>query len=385
MTEVIVVGLGAVGAAATWQLAKRGAKVLGIDRHSPPHALGSSHGDTRITRLAIGEGAVYTPLAMRSHEIWRDVESRTGEDLLVRTGMLVISSEARRGNLHGSDFFANTLEAARRYGIAHDVLDAATIRKRFPCFEVRDGEAGYFEHEAGYLRPEACVAAQLRLAEEHGATLHRDERVTGIEAHAGGVRVRTDRGHYDAPHAIVAAGPWVHELVPAEFSRHLTVTRQLLFWFDVSPPLSRFTPPEFPVWIWELRERDQALYGFPAIDGPHGGVKVATEQYARSTTPQEVDRAVSDAEKSRIHEDLVAPHLRGVTARCVKALACLYTTTPDFHFLVDRHPRAPAAVVASACSGHGFKHSAAIGEALAQRIVEGASRIDLAPFGLARF
>ena len=385
MTEVIVVGLGAVGAAATWQLAKRGAKVLGIDRHSPPHALGSSHGDTRITRLAIGEGAVYTPLAMRSHEIWRDVESRTGEDLLVRTGMLVISSEARRGNLHGSDFFANTLEAARRYRIAHDVLDAATIRRRFPCFEVRDGEAGYFEHEAGYLRPEACVAAQLRLAEEHGATLHRDERVTGIEAHAGGVRVRTDRGHYDAPHAIVAAGPWVHELVPAEFSRHLTVTRQLLFWFDVSPPLSRFTPPEFPVWIWELQERDQALYGFPAIDGPHGGVKVATEQYARSTTPQEVDRAVSDAEKSRIHEDLVAPHLRGVTARCVKALACLYTTTPDFHFLIDRHPRAPAAVVASACSGHGFKHSAAIGEALAQRIVEGASRIDLAPFGLARF
>ena len=385
MTEVIVVGLGAVGAAATWQLAKRGAKVLGIDRHSPPHALGSSHGDTRITRLAIGEGAVYTPLAMRSHEIWRDVESRTGEDLLVRTGMLVISSQARRGNLHGSDFFANTLQAARRYGIAHDVLDAATIRKRFPGFEVRDGEAGYFEHDAGYLRPEACVAAQLRLAEEHGATLHRDERVTGIEAHAGGVRVRTDRAHYDAPHAIVAAGPWVRELVPAEFSRHLTVTRQLLFWFDVDPPLSRFTPPEFPVWIWELQERDQALYGFPAIDGPHGGVKVATEQYARSTTPHEVDRAVSDAEKSRIHEDLVAPHLRGVTARCVKALACLYTTTPDFNFLIDRHPRAPAAVVASACSGHGFKHSAAIGEALAQRIVEGASRIDLAPFGLARF
>ena len=383
--EVIVVGLGAVGAAAAWQLAKRGAKVLGLDRHSPPHALGSSHGDSRITRLAIGEGALYTPLALRSHEIWRDIESRTGEDLLVPTGMLVISSEARRGTLHGSNFFANTLEAARRYGIAHEVLDAAAIRARFPCFIVRDGERGYFEREAGYLRPEACVAAQLRLAEEHGAALHRNERVTGIEARAGGVRVHTDRGHHDAPHAIIAAGPWVRELVPEEISRHLTVTRQALFWFDVKPPAARFTPPEFPVWIWELQERSEALYGFPAIDGPHGGVKVATEQYAKATTPHEVDREVGEAEKSRIHAHLVAPHLRDVTSRCVKAVACLYTTTPDFHFLVDRHPRVPAALVASACSGHGFKHSAAIGEALAERIVEGASRIDLAPFEAGRF
>ena len=385
MTDVIVIGLGAVGSAAAWQLAKRGAKVLGIDRHSPPHAMGSSHGDTRITRLAIGEGARYTPLVMRSHEIWHDIESRTGEDLLVETGMLVISSDDRRGNLHGSDFFANTLEAARRYAIAHEVLDAAAIRKRFPRFNVGDDEVGYYERGAGYLRPEACVAAQLRLAEEHGATLHRDERVTAIEAREGGVRVVTDRARYDAPHAIIAAGPWIHELVPHEVSRHLTVTRQLLFWFDVKPPVSRFTPPEFPTWIWELRDRNHAIYGFPAIDGPQGGVKIATEQYAKATTPGEVVREVTEAEKRQMHESLVAPYVPDVATTCVKAVSCLYTATPDFHFLIDRHPGIPGAIIASACSGHGFKHSAAIGEALAQRILDGTSRLDLSAFGLGRF
>jgi len=385
MHDVIVIGLGAIGSATTWQLAKRGAKVLGIDRHSPPHAMGSSHGDTRITRLAIGEGAQYTPLAVRSHEIWHDIESRTGEDLLVETGMLVISSDQRRGQMHGVDFFRNTIEAARRYGIAHEELDAAAIRKRFPCFKVRDGEAGYYEREAGYLRPEACVSAQLRLAEEHGAVLHREERVTSIEARGDGVRVQTDRGHYDAAHGVIAAGPWVRELVPADVARHFTVTRQLLFWFDAEPPLARFTPPEFPVWIWELQERNQAIYGFPAIDGPHGGVKVATEQYSAGTSAEEVERRVEPEESSRMHAELVAPHLTGVTSRCVKAVACLYTGTPDFHFVIDRHPAVPAALIASACSGHGFKHSAALGEAIAQGILGQSSRLDLSAFRLDRF
>jgi sarcosine oxidase len=385
MHDVIVVGLGAVGSAAAWQLAKRGAKVLGLDRHSPPHAMGSSHGDTRITRLAIGEGAQYTPLAVRSHEIWHDIESRTGEDLLVETGMLVISSGQRRGQMHGARFFANTLEAARRYGIAHEELDADAIRKRFPCFKVRDGEAGYYEHQAGYLRPEACVSAQLRLAEERGAVLHRDERVTSVEARGDGVRVHTERGQYDAAHAIIAAGPWVRELVPAEVARHFTVTRQLLFWFDAEPPVTRFTPPEFPVWIWELQDRHQAIYGFPAIDGPHGGVKIATEQYAAATTPGEVDRHVQAEEASRMHAELVAPHLAGIASGCVKAVACLYTGTPDFHFVIDSHPAVPAALIASACSGHGFKHSAALGEAIAQRVLDGSSRLDLSAFRLDRF
>src|SRR5687768_3259046 len=161
--DAIVVGLGAFGAATTYQLAKSGARVLGIDQYSPPHALGSSHGDTRITRLAIGEGDAYVPLAARSHEIWRELEAATAKDLLTVTGGLWISSSARRAETHVKDFFANTLAAARRFGIAHQVLEAKDIGKRFPQFRVSPNETGYYEPGAGFVRPEACIAAQLGL------------------------------------------------------------------------------------------------------------------------------------------------------------------------------------------------------------------------------
>jgi sarcosine oxidase len=169
--HTVVLGLGAMGSAAVCQLAKRGHRVLGIDRFEPPHAYGSSHGDTRITRLAIGEGEHYTPLALRSHELWRELERETGESLLINCGELIISSAAKTSISHGERFFANTLAAARKHGIAHEILDAAAIRRRFPDFNVRDDEVGYFEREAGFLRPEACVHAQLALARQHGAKI----------------------------------------------------------------------------------------------------------------------------------------------------------------------------------------------------------------------
>lgn len=383
--DVVVIGLGAVGSAAVYQLARRGAKVMGIDRHSPPHALGSSHGDTRITRLAIGEGAHYTPLVLRANEIWSEIESQTGEDLHVVTGMLVVSSDRRRATTHVANFFENTLEAALRFGIAHERLDAPAIRKRFPPFAVRDNEVGYYEPGAGYLRPEACIAAQLRLAEDHGATLLRGERVIALEGGPGCVTVVTERGRHEAGQAIVAAGPWVQEFLPPALAPHFTVTRQALFWFDVDPPVARFTAPGFPVWIWELQDASHVIYGFPAIDGPHGGVKVATEQYAESTTAEAAAREVSAAEARRMHEELVAGCFPGISPRCLKAAACLYTATPDFHFAIGRHPDLPAAIIASPCSGHGFKHSAAVGEALAELALEGSSRHDLTAFGLDRF
>ena len=172
MFDVAVVGLGAMGSAAAWQAAKSGARVLGIDRFRPPHAMGSSHGDTRITRLAIGEGEEYTPLVLRANEIWREIEERSGEKLHVVTGGLIISGPARSATTHVARFFEKTLAAARRFGIAHEILDAAEIRARFPQFAVRDNEVGYYEPGAGYLRPERCIAAQLRLAQAAGVELH---------------------------------------------------------------------------------------------------------------------------------------------------------------------------------------------------------------------
>ena len=350
-----------MGSAAAWQAAKRGARVLGIDRFTPPHALGSSHGDTRITRLAIGEGAHYTPLVLRANEIWRELERETGESLHVVTGGLIISGPARGATTHVANFFGNTLAAARRFGIAHEALDAAAIRKRFPQFAVRDDEVAYYEPGAGYLRPEPCIAAQLRAAQARGAELHTEETVEAIEDLGGRVRVTTHAARYEARRVILAMGPWLPAFL-GDAGRDLTVTRQALYWFEPQGDVAAFEAPRFPVLIWELQDAKHVIYGFPAIDGPGGGVKLATEQYAVTTSPEAVSREVTDLEIRAMHRDLVAPHLPGLGPRCVKAVACMYTATPDFQFRIGPDAARPNVIVVSACSGHGFKHSAAIGE-----------------------
>ncbi len=383
--DTVVLGLGATGSAALYQLAKRGNRVLGIDRFDPPHRLGSTHGDTRITRLAIGEGAQYTPLAMRAHELWREIERATGRTLLTTNGGLIISSAAKAAVVHVDRFFANTVAAAERYGIAHDVLSAREIRRRFPQFNVRDDEVGYFEPSAGFLRPEECVRAQLALALAHGARIHVNETVQGFDASANAVTVITDRGIYVANRLLVAAGPWLPGLLRPEWARWFKVTRQVVFWFDVGESAASFAPDCFPIFIWELQGTRQAIYGFPAIDGPRGGIKISTEQLETTTTAETVDRNVTSAEARAIYETLVAPHVPAIRPKCLRAAACLYTVAPDFGFVIDAHPGCERVLIASPCSGHGFKHSAAIGEALAEWIVDGASRIDLGAFGIGRF
>ena len=383
--DTIVVGLGAMGSAALYHLARKRGRVLGIDRFSPPHALGSSHGDTRVTRLAIGEGGHYTPLALRSHALWRELEAESGDDLLTTNGGLIISSAEATSHTHVEHFFANTLAAARRYGIAHELLDAAEIRRRFPQFKVSDAEQGYLERDAGFVRPERCVAAHLRQAELRGATLHRDETVVGFHGTASGVTVTTDRGVYAAATLIVAAGAWLPGLLGRELARPFTVYRQTLFWFEIEGPGSRFAVERCPIFIWELKGRQQGVYGFPAVDGERGGVKIATEQFAEATDPDAVRRIVTDEEIRAMYADYVVPYISGVGSQCLKAATCLYTVTPDFGFVIDRHPAAERVLLVSPCSGHGFKHSPAIGEALAEIATGSAPCVDLTPFALSRF
>jgi len=380
--DVIIIGLGAMGSAALYQLAKRGVRVLGVDRFAPPHEQGSSHGDTRITRLAIGEGAHYTPLVKRSHEIWRAIERETSADLLTQCGELIISSKNRKSSIHVEGFFQNTVDAARAHGVAHELLDAAQIRARYPQFNVHDDEIGYFEAEAGFVRPEACINAQLLLTKKHGAEIRTGEAVLSFETNRSGVTVKTDRGTYQADKLIVAAGAWLPKLLGSDFDRLLKVYRQVLSWFAVDGDAAAYEPKRFPVFIWELPDSSQGIYGFPVIDG---GLKVATEQYASTTSPERVDRSVSMEEIEHMHRNYVAPYLKGVTANCVKAKACLYTVTPDAGFILDTLPSSGRVIVASCCSGHGFKHSAAIGEALADRIENRAGSLDLSPFRLGRF
>ncbi len=383
--DVIVVGLGATGSAALYQTAKRGRRVLGLDRFHPPHDHGSSHGDTRITRCAIGEGAHYSPLAIRSHAIWRELERATGERLLEACGLLVLSGSGATAFTHVRGFFDNTLAAAQRHGVAHTMLDAAALRARFPAFRVRDDERAYFEPGAGFVRPEACVRAQLGMAQRHGASVHGGETVLAFDARPGGVAVRTDRATYAAGTLVVAAGPWLPALLDAALARHFAVHRQVLFWFDVDGPIAPFEPPRFPAFIWELTGKPHSIYGFPAIDGPRGGIKIATESFAATTTPDAVARDVAPAEIAAMHADYVAPYFPAVAPRCVRAATCLYTVTPDFGFVVDRHPQMRNVIVASPCSGHGFKHSAALGEVLADLADDRAPLFDSAAFALSRF
>lgn len=382
--DAIVVGLGAAGSAGLYHLAKRGVRALGIDRFSPPHTLGSTHGDTRVTRLAIGEGEQYTPLALRSHALWRELEAETGEALLTANGGLVISSGATTAHTHVEHFFDNTLAAARRFGIAHELLDAAEIRRRFPQFKVGDGEQGYLEKEAGFVRPERCVAAHLRAAERRGATIRRNERVIGFRATAGGVTVTTDLASYGAAVAILAVGPWLPGLLP-QLAPLLRVYRQTLYWFAIDGPAAPFDVAHCPIFIWEVTGRKHGIYGFPAIDGANGGVKVATEQFEGTDDPEAVRRDVTSGEVRSMYEECIAPYLSGVSRRCLRAAVCLYTVTPDFGFVLDRFPALDRVILASPCSGHGFKHSPAVGEALAAMATGGETRFDLSHFALSRF
>lgn len=383
--ETIVLGLGAMGSATVYQLARKGNRVLGIDRYSPPHVHGSTHGDTRITRLGIGEGAQYTPLAMRSHQIWRELEHATGRTLMTTHGGLVLSSKAKTSQSHSEIFFANTVAAAVKYEIPHQIWDAGQIRQRFPQFNVADDESGYFEPGAGFVRPEECVRVQLALAEQHGAELHREELASAFDVSDSGVTVTTDRGTYSADRLILAAGPWLPDFVDKPIAQHLTIYRQVLCWFDIEGPVTPFLPKNFPVFIWELQGKRQGIYGFPAIEGASGGLKVATEQYDATTTPEAVESRVTDAEIRTMHDEYVAPYISGLSSRCVKAATCLYTVTPDFGFVIDTLPNAERVIVASPCSGHGFKHSAAIGEALSELVIDGTSQLDLSAFAIKRF
>src|SRR3569832_454246 len=379
--DVIVIGLGAFGAATTYQLARSGARVLGLDRYSPPHSFGSTHGETRITRLACGEGPEYTPFARRSHEIWRDFERETGETLLQQNGLLVISGPGERAAAHGkADFLAATTDIARNNKVAHERLDDRAIRARFPAFAIADGDEAYFEPEAGYCFPERCVTVQIEAARRLGAALHTGETVTTFTPDASGVRVVTDKGEYRAAHLVIAAGPWLPQLVPA-MARHVTIRRQVLVWFRVADgaPIAHFQPERFPVFYWQV-PRSQASYGFPSIDGRT--LKVATEQYDTTTTPETVNRNASPEEIAEVWRDYVAPYFPGVPAECTKSAVCLYTCTEGTRFIVERLRGHGNVIVASPSSGHGFKHSAAIGEAIAGRVLGRLDALSLDAFRL---
>ena len=381
--HTIVVGLGAVGAAVVYQLASMGVDVIGIDRLSPPHVFGSTHGESRITRQAIGEGKAYTPLALRSNEIWGEMERLSGESLLTRNGALIISKSGGTSSLHGkSDFLAQTIASAQEYSIAHEVLDADDIRSRFPQFLVSDDDIAYYEPGSGFLRPERCVRVALNLAKGLGANIRIEQQVLEIEDADHFAVVRMDDDSISADHLIIAAGAWVSRFLSPGYRSLFKVYRQVQFWFETDSTAD-FDPAVCPVFIWDFGSGG-GMYGFPMLDGS-GSIKVAAEQYDVTTLPDSLDKTVSEEEASNMYRDRVDGRLAGVTDRLQRTDTCLYTVTSDSGFVIDKLPGSEHIIVASPCSGHGFKHSAAIGEALAQICVSGKSVADISSFSLDRF
>lgn len=386
--DVAVVGLGLMGSSALYQLAKRGFKVVGFDQFNPPHTLGSSAGDTRITRLAIGEGEFYTPFVKRSHQIWRELEAATGLELLNQVGGLMMTRRLESSELHGSaKFFDETVAAAKKYDIDHQILSADEIRRRYPQFNLVGDEVGYFEPTAGFIRPENCIRANLTMAQQLGAQVVVNERITSIsvdpkDKNYVGIRGENS-GFWGVKKVIVCAGAWVERFIPESYRNKFQVQRQVQYWFKPVPAYyESFLPDRFPIFIWQ-REGGFS-YGFPAIDGPDGGVKIATEK-AEQTTPGSIRRYVMPDEFSDMYENFIKERFPGLTPDCAKIMVCMYTKTPDSHFVVDFHPSHPQIIIASPCSGHGAKHSGGMGEALAELATEGKTRFDISHFSLSRF
>jgi sarcosine oxidase len=386
VADIVVIGLGAMGSAALYQSAKLGAKVVGIDRYSPPHDQGSSHGETRITRQAIGEGREFVPLVLRSNQIWEELETASGRDLLTRNGCLVLANPGVAGSHHGSSLFLqDTIDAAEAYGIPHQQLDSDDLRRLYPQFRLTADECGYFEPGGGFLRPEACVDTQIAQARTLGAQVFTSEIVLDVKPTILGVEVTTDKASYSAAKVILTAGPWITKFLPDELSPHFRVYRQTLCWFALDRNRERYAPQHFPVFIWITGSRIQdMLYGFPTIDGPEGGIKVATECYESTVHPDAVPRDVSDEWVAEMYSAYIAPRFPDVGSRCLRTATCLYTVTPDAKFVIDYADDNRNVLFASACSGHGFKHSPAVGEALAQRALGLPTTVDLSAFAMNR-
>jgi sarcosine oxidase len=374
--DAVVCGLGVMGSAALYHAARRGRRVLGLDRFAPGHDRGSSHGETRIIRLAYFEHPSYVPLVRRAYDLWRELETQAGRRLLHVTGIAEI------GPPDGT-LVAGTLAAARQHDIAHEVVAALDIMRRYPAFRLPPQHVGVLQPDGGFVEAEPAVHALLALAQKHGAEVRNGVTIRAVEPNGDKVRVLTDTGTVEAATAIVAAGPWTASLLPPS-RPPLRVTRQVLGWFATSNR-EIFASGRFPVFL--IESQHGIHYGFPCYEsGDHGAaIKVAKHHHEDQTVdPELYDRTVSAQDEGLIRA-AIADHLPEANGRLVAAKTCLYTVTPDGDFIIDRHPDAPSIIVASPCSGHGFKFAPAIGEILADFVDGLPAKQDISRFRADRF
>ncbi|MCX5497095.1 N-methyl-L-tryptophan oxidase [Kaistia dalseonensis] len=369
--DVIVVGMGGMGSAACWQLARRGLRVLGLERFDLGHAMGSSHGLNRIIRLAYFEHPSYVPLLRRAYELWREAETLTREQLLFITGSI-------DGGPEGSHVVEGSLASCREHNLPHEVLTAAETAGRFPGYRLPEDYLAVFQPDGGFVASERAILAHTGLAIGAGATIHAREMVREISPRSGRVVVTTDRASYEAGRVIVSAGGWISDLIPA-LKGKAVAERQVLGWFQPKVP-ALFTPERFPV--SNVLTDFGHYYQFPTWGIP--GFKIGlyhhlhesghAESLSREPTPR--DEEILRAGMSRLF-----PDANGSTLRLS---ACLFTNTPDEHFVIDTLPGSPDIIVASPCSGHGFKFASVVGEILADFATDKRSPFDLSLFSFDR-
>jgi sarcosine oxidase len=369
--DAIVIGLGAMGSATCLALAQRGAQVLGIEQFDAGHALGSSGGDTLLIRLAYFEHPDYVPLARRAWGLWTAIEAESGERLLYGTGGLYL------GPMDGP-LVRGSLRSAREHHLPHELLDRAKLADRYPQFRVPDNYAAIHETQAGFLLCERAIVTQCRLAAARGAQVRTRETVQSWSADRAGARVTTDRGVYHAGRLIFTAGPWTTKLVK-DLGIELAVTRQVLGW--VCPRrVQGFRLGVMPCWALELKTG--LLYGVPVFEGD--SMKTAHHHRGPDADPDHLHRQVRPED----HEDflpLVAQYLPDAQGPVQRVHICMYTYSPDGHFIVDRHPAHDNILLACGFSGHGFKFAPVIGQALAELAIDGATGLPMQFLSVHRF
>jgi sarcosine oxidase len=370
--DVAVIGLGAMGSMTALELARRGTRVIGFDRHHPPHDFGSSHGKSRIIRQAYFEDPRYVPLVQRAFDQWQALERAAGRRLLVPCGGVMIGRP-------GGTLVTGARLSARVHGLECEELTPSSVEARWPMFRLGPDEVALFEPQAGVLQPEAAVEAALELAIRAGLVARFGESVVGWD-HSDPIRIRTATGAYSARRLVLALGPWMATALPGA-ALPLRVARQTVFWYDTRARRSELGPDRMPIFLWEW-EPGRCVYGFPDLGD---GVKLAIHHEGQATTADTASREVGNREDEDIRAVLAsrAPVLLGDGR--TGGSVCLYTNTPDEHFIVDVHPDDDRVVLVSPCSGHGFKFAPAIGEAVADLCEGTRPRLDLSAFRLSRF
>jgi sarcosine oxidase len=369
--NAIVVGVGGMGSAASYYLARRGKRVLGLERFGIPHSMGSSHGHTRIIRLAYYEHPSYVLLLKRAYELWREIQKKAGERLLHITGSVDSGPE-------DSWVFKGSWESCRLHDLPHEVLTGSELHRRYPGYRLPDDHLALVQPEGGFLAPEKCIVSYVTAAQAHGAEIHARERVLEWEPLEGGVRVRTDRGVYEADKLVVTAGAWDGELVDV-LDGLAVPERQVLAWLQPTRP-ERFRPENFPV--FNLLVDEGRFYGFPVHGVP--GFKFGKYHHLEEVVdPETLDRETHDYDEQLLR-DFAERYFPDGCGPTMDLQTCMFTNTPDNHFVIDLHPDYEQVSFASPCSGHGYKFASVIGEVMADLADTGITRHDISLFRLER-